>query len=202
MQCTPRTARLYHTHTICPTLCLLIAVLLSYTCVLCLFVCLFSSVSASRPNSASPELCPSPGLLLDAICVTSLCLRAFLSIWELCHFLQHTVQKMWWLLLKGGQYVTCWMDCCCMDLVSLLAPWAQLFAPSQRLHWGLSTLTLHFHSALVKQASTESRKEPDKKAAPKHSGPEQRTSHLSQAHLLAGAVKRRRYAHTHPLNLH
>ncbi|TKS73055.1 Protein FAM192A NEFA-interacting nuclear protein NIP30 [Collichthys lucidus] len=28
-------------------------------------------------------------------------------------------------------------------------------------------------------------------------GPEQRTSHLSQAHLLAGAVKRRRYADTH-----
>ncbi|XP_041795770.1 PSME3-interacting protein isoform X1 [Chelmon rostratus] len=50
---------------------------------------------------------------------------------------------------------------------------------------------LEYRSALVKQASTESRKEPDKKAAPKHSGPEQRTSHLSQAHLLAGAVKRR-----------
>ncbi|GLD60625.1 PSME3-interacting protein isoform X1 [Lates japonicus] len=45
--------------------------------------------------------------------------------------------------------------------------------------------------ALVKQASTESRKEPEKKTAPKHSGSEQRTSHLSQAHLLAGAVKRR-----------
>ncbi|KAI3371636.1 hypothetical protein L3Q82_024206 [Scortum barcoo] len=45
--------------------------------------------------------------------------------------------------------------------------------------------------ALVKQASTESRKEPEKKAAPKHTGVEQRTSHLSQAHLLAGAVKRR-----------
>ncbi|XP_027128370.1 PSME3-interacting protein [Larimichthys crocea] len=52
---------------------------------------------------------------------------------------------------------------------------------------------LEYRSALVKQAekSTESRKEPEKKAAPKHSGPEQRTSHLSQAHLLAGAVKRR-----------
>lgn len=53
----------------------------------------------------------------------------------------------------------------------------------------------------MKQVSTESRKEPEKKAAPKHSGAEQRTSHLSQAHLLAGAVKRRRYADTHPLNL-
>ncbi|XP_039989803.1 PSME3-interacting protein isoform X2 [Xiphias gladius] len=45
--------------------------------------------------------------------------------------------------------------------------------------------------ALVKQVSAESRREPEKKAAPKHSGSEQRTSHLSQAHLLAGAVKRR-----------
>ncbi|XP_018559124.1 PSME3-interacting protein [Lates calcarifer] len=50
---------------------------------------------------------------------------------------------------------------------------------------------LEYRSALVKQASTESRKEPEKKTAPKHSGSEQRTSHLSQAHLLAGAVKRR-----------
>ncbi|XP_045893085.1 PSME3-interacting protein isoform X2 [Micropterus dolomieu] len=50
---------------------------------------------------------------------------------------------------------------------------------------------LEYRSALVKKASTESRKEPEKKAAPKHSGVEQRTSHLSQAHLLAGAVKRR-----------
>uniref|UniRef100_A0A3B4Y4L5 Proteasome activator subunit 3 interacting protein 1 n=1 Tax=Seriola lalandi dorsalis TaxID=1841481 RepID=A0A3B4Y4L5_SERLL len=48
---------------------------------------------------------------------------------------------------------------------------------------------LEYRSALVKQASAESRKEPEKKAAPK--GSEQRTSHLSQAHLLAGAVKRR-----------
>uniref|UniRef100_A0A3P8W4K3 Proteasome activator subunit 3 interacting protein 1 n=1 Tax=Cynoglossus semilaevis TaxID=244447 RepID=A0A3P8W4K3_CYNSE len=39
----------------------------------------------------------------------------------------------------------------------------------------------------------ENRREPEKKAAaaPKQSGSEQRTSHLSQAHLLAGAVKRR-----------
>ncbi|AWP08894.1 NEFA-interacting nuclear protein NIP30 [Scophthalmus maximus] len=59
------------------------------------------------------------------------------------------------------------------------------------LHCGLFVLTLHRHSALVKQASVETRREPEKKAAPKHSGPEQRTSHLSQAHLLAGAVKRR-----------
>ncbi|XP_068168383.1 PSME3-interacting protein [Antennarius striatus] len=50
---------------------------------------------------------------------------------------------------------------------------------------------LEYRSALVKQASSESRKEPEKKAAPKPSGAEQRTSHLSQAHLLAGAVKRR-----------
>ncbi|XP_074532802.1 PSME3-interacting protein [Halichoeres trimaculatus] len=49
---------------------------------------------------------------------------------------------------------------------------------------------LEYRSA-VKQASTESRKEPEKKVAPKPSGAEQRTSHLSQAHLLAGAVKRR-----------
>ncbi|XP_076589786.1 PSME3-interacting protein [Chaetodon auriga] len=50
---------------------------------------------------------------------------------------------------------------------------------------------LEYRSALVKQVSAESRKEPEKKVAPKHSGAEQRTSHLSQAHLLAGAVKRR-----------
>ncbi|XP_022605676.1 protein FAM192A isoform X2 [Seriola dumerili] len=50
---------------------------------------------------------------------------------------------------------------------------------------------LEYRSALVKQASAESRKEPEKKTAPKLSGSEQRTSHLSQAHLLAGAVKRR-----------
>ncbi|XP_028264174.1 PSME3-interacting protein isoform X2 [Parambassis ranga] len=50
---------------------------------------------------------------------------------------------------------------------------------------------LEYRKALVKQASEESRREPEKKAPPKHSGAEQRTSHLSQAHLLAGAVKRR-----------
>nr|XP_019961573.1 PREDICTED: protein FAM192A isoform X2 [Paralichthys olivaceus] len=50
---------------------------------------------------------------------------------------------------------------------------------------------LEYRSALVKKATAESRREPEKKAAPKHSGSEQRTSHLSQAHLLAGAVKRR-----------
>ncbi|KAM7413926.1 hypothetical protein PAMA_018968 [Pampus argenteus] len=50
---------------------------------------------------------------------------------------------------------------------------------------------LEYRSALAKQASADSRPEPEKKAAPKHSGVEQRTSHLSQAHLLAGAVKRR-----------
>ncbi|KAF4091606.1 hypothetical protein AMELA_G00038860 [Ameiurus melas] len=46
------------------------------------------------------------------------------------------------------------------------------------------------HSALKKLVSSESqKKEPEKKMAPKP--PEQKTSHLSQAHLLAGAVKRR-----------
>uniref|UniRef100_A0A8C6SP08 Proteasome activator subunit 3 interacting protein 1 n=1 Tax=Neogobius melanostomus TaxID=47308 RepID=A0A8C6SP08_9GOBI len=42
-----------------------------------------------------------------------------------------------------------------------------------------------------RHSATESRKEPEKKTAPKQSMGEQRTSHLSQAHLLAGAVKRR-----------
>ncbi|XP_029993544.1 PSME3-interacting protein isoform X2 [Sphaeramia orbicularis] len=50
---------------------------------------------------------------------------------------------------------------------------------------------LEYRSALAKQASTENRKEPEKKVAPKQVLGEQRTSHLSQAHLLAGAVKRR-----------
>lgn len=82
------------------------------------------------------------------------------------------------LLMNGSSVSTC-----------LKAP---LFVPSPRLHHGLFTLTLYCHSALVKHAATESRREPEKKVAPKHSGVEQRTSHLSQAHLLAGAVKRRR----------
>ncbi|TNN71129.1 Protein FAM192A [Liparis tanakae] len=50
---------------------------------------------------------------------------------------------------------------------------------------------ISFLCAVVKQAATESRREPEKKVAPKNSGVEQKTSHLSQAHLLAGAVKRR-----------
>lgn len=73
--------------------------------------------------------------------------------------------------------------------------WAPLCVPTPRLHYGWFTLTLHCHSALAKQASSESRREPEKKAASKQSGSEQKTSHLSQAHLLAGAVKRRRYVH-------
>ncbi|XP_061578331.1 PSME3-interacting protein isoform X1 [Cololabis saira] len=50
---------------------------------------------------------------------------------------------------------------------------------------------LEYRSALVKQAARESRREPEKKALPKPLGAEHKTSHLSQAHLLAGAVKRR-----------
>ncbi len=54
------------------------------------------------------------------------------------------------------------------------------------------SLTDEPHSALQKLATTENqKKEAEKKAGPKPS--EHRTSHLSQAHLLAGAVKRRRY---------
>uniref|UniRef100_A0A3B3C5G4 Proteasome activator subunit 3 interacting protein 1 n=1 Tax=Oryzias melastigma TaxID=30732 RepID=A0A3B3C5G4_ORYME len=41
------------------------------------------------------------------------------------------------------------------------------------------------------QVSSESRREPEKKSAPKASATESKTSHLSQAHLLVGAVKRR-----------
>ncbi|KAF6718878.1 Protein FAM192A [Oryzias melastigma] len=50
---------------------------------------------------------------------------------------------------------------------------------------------LEYRSALVKQVSSESRREPEKKSAPKASATESKTSHLSQAHLLVGAVKRR-----------
>ncbi|XP_043981751.1 PSME3-interacting protein isoform X2 [Gambusia affinis] len=52
---------------------------------------------------------------------------------------------------------------------------------------------LEYRSALVKQASAsaESRRESEKKAGPKQTGAEPKTSHLSQAHLLVGAVKRR-----------
>ncbi|XP_030646262.1 PSME3-interacting protein isoform X2 [Chanos chanos] len=47
-----------------------------------------------------------------------------------------------------------------------------------------------YRSALKKLASSENqRKEPEKRAGPKPG--EHKTSHLSQAHLLAGAVKRR-----------
>ncbi|XP_072551892.1 PSME3-interacting protein isoform X2 [Salminus brasiliensis] len=47
-----------------------------------------------------------------------------------------------------------------------------------------------YRSALKKLAAGESqKKEPEKRAGPKP--PEHKTSHLSQAHLLAGAVKRR-----------
>ncbi|XP_061533447.1 PSME3-interacting protein isoform X2 [Phycodurus eques] len=45
--------------------------------------------------------------------------------------------------------------------------------------------------AVAKQVSSDSRPESEKKATAKQSVVEQRTSHLSQAHLLAGAVKRR-----------
>ncbi|XP_013855051.1 PSME3-interacting protein [Austrofundulus limnaeus] len=48
---------------------------------------------------------------------------------------------------------------------------------------------LEYRSAVVKQTSSEARREPDRKPAAK--GSEQRSSHLSQAHLLVGAVKRR-----------
>ncbi|KTG31757.1 hypothetical protein cypCar_00005948 [Cyprinus carpio] len=52
------------------------------------------------------------------------------------------------------------------------------------------SLTDEPHSALQKLTTTEiQKKETEKKAGPKPS--EHRTSHLSQAHLLAGAVKRR-----------
>ncbi|XP_049580407.1 PSME3-interacting protein isoform X3 [Syngnathus scovelli] len=50
---------------------------------------------------------------------------------------------------------------------------------------------LEYRSAVAKQVSTDSRPEPEKKATSKQTVVEQRTSHLSQAHLLAGAVKRR-----------
>ncbi|XP_061891808.1 PSME3-interacting protein isoform X1 [Entelurus aequoreus] len=50
---------------------------------------------------------------------------------------------------------------------------------------------LEYRSAVAKQVPPDSRPEPEKKAAPKHSVLEQKTSHLSQAHLLVGAVKRR-----------
>ncbi|XP_076849752.1 PSME3-interacting protein isoform X2 [Brachyhypopomus gauderio] len=47
-----------------------------------------------------------------------------------------------------------------------------------------------YRSALKKLAAGETqKKEPEKRAGPRP--PEQKTSHLSQAHLLAGAVKRR-----------
>ncbi|XP_028307589.1 PSME3-interacting protein isoform X2 [Gouania willdenowi] len=50
---------------------------------------------------------------------------------------------------------------------------------------------LEYRSALAKTVSEESQREVEKKAGPKLPGSQQRTSLLSQAHLLAGAVKRR-----------
>ncbi|XP_055011468.1 PSME3-interacting protein isoform X1 [Boleophthalmus pectinirostris] len=48
-----------------------------------------------------------------------------------------------------------------------------------------------YRSAIAKHSASETRREPEKKTTSKQSAGEQRTSHLSQAHLLAGAVKRR-----------
>ncbi|XP_072291822.1 PSME3-interacting protein [Eucyclogobius newberryi] len=48
-----------------------------------------------------------------------------------------------------------------------------------------------YRSAIAKQSVTENRREPEKKTISKQSVVEQRTSLLSQAHLLVGAVKRR-----------
>ncbi|XP_055078350.1 PSME3-interacting protein isoform X2 [Periophthalmus magnuspinnatus] len=48
-----------------------------------------------------------------------------------------------------------------------------------------------YRSAIAKHTAVENRREPEKKTTSKQSVGEQRTSHLSQAHLLAGAVKRR-----------
>ncbi|KAL0968173.1 hypothetical protein UPYG_G00263330 [Umbra pygmaea] len=56
--------------------------------------------------------------------------------------------------------------------------------------WAVSYLNqVIVRFALKKLATSESRKEPEKRAGPKPA--EVKTSHLSQAHLLAGAVKRR-----------
>ncbi|XP_038126143.1 PSME3-interacting protein isoform X2 [Cyprinodon tularosa] len=57
---------------------------------------------------------------------------------------------------------------------------------------------LEYRSALQKQtsASADGRRETEKKAGPKPSGAEPKTSHLSQAHLLVGAVKRRSSSHS------
>uniref|UniRef100_A0A674ADP7 Proteasome activator subunit 3 interacting protein 1 n=1 Tax=Salmo trutta TaxID=8032 RepID=A0A674ADP7_SALTR len=52
----------------------------------------------------------------------------------------------------------------------------------------LKEYRISFH-ALKKLASSESRKEPERRVGPRPA--EVKTSHLSQAHLLAGAVKRR-----------
>lgn len=68
------------------------------------------------------------------------------------------------------------------------------FFPPPHLHVVLFSLTVSFHSALVKQPASESHREPEKKSTPKASATEPKTSHLSQAHLLVGAVKRRKYA--------
>ncbi|XP_061677734.1 PSME3-interacting protein [Syngnathoides biaculeatus] len=50
---------------------------------------------------------------------------------------------------------------------------------------------LEYRISFSKKVSSDSRPESEKKATAKQSVVEQRTSHLSQAHLLAGAVKRR-----------
>uniref|UniRef100_A0A3P9J235 Proteasome activator subunit 3 interacting protein 1 n=1 Tax=Oryzias latipes TaxID=8090 RepID=A0A3P9J235_ORYLA len=53
------------------------------------------------------------------------------------------------------------------------------------LEYRISSITF------LKQPASESRREPEKKSTPKASATEPKTSHLSQAHLLVGAVKRR-----------
>ncbi|XP_028814495.1 PSME3-interacting protein isoform X2 [Denticeps clupeoides] len=63
----------------------------------------------------------------------------------------------------------------------------QVLVEKQRRDEDLQELK-EYRTALKKLASTESQKEPEKRAIPK---PSEHKSHLSQANLLAGAVKRR-----------
>ncbi|KAL7878737.1 hypothetical protein AOLI_G00097110 [Acnodon oligacanthus] len=78
----------------------------------------------------------------------------------------------------------------CLTLLALLSSLSCWWRCSCQMHWLSGRRKASCTFALKKLAAGESqKKESEKRAGPKP--PEHKTSHLSQAHLLAGAVKRR-----------
>lgn len=112
------------------------------------------SVSAARPRSISPELCPSPVLVLGSSSVSPsfphpslpLSLRAFLflALQNCVTFSFSFFPAHWWRDVMNGLLLS-YLPIC---------PRSLFFSPG--LHYSLLTWGLCCHSAPVKQASTES----------------------------------------------